>query len=68
MLKLIKYAGAIIMGLSFFVILGTAGADCDGDCMENSLTITQTLLNIAMASTADYVGYLMYKYGDDYLG
>ena len=68
MAMLFKYTGGIIMALSFFVVLGTAGADCDGECMENSLTVSEILFNIAYASIAGFVGYKMYRYGDDYLG
>ena len=49
-----KYVGYVIGFLGFFILLGTAGADCDGKCMENSLTMVEilkyTVLGISLMS------------------
>lgn len=68
MKKLFKFTGGFLMAFAFFFVLGTAGADCDGKCMENSLTLSEIAINLTIASFAGWVGFLMYKYGDDYLG
>jgi len=55
-----KYVGYVIGFLGFFVILGTAGADCDGKCMENSLTMMEiieyTMLGMSMMVMGIYLG------------
>ena len=49
-----KYVGYVIGFIGFFIVLGTAGADCDGKCMENSLTMVEilkyTVLGISLMS------------------
>ena len=40
--------GYVIGFIGFFILLGTAGADCDGKCMENSLTIVQIMEGVLM--------------------
>ena len=46
--------------LGFFIMLGTAGADCDGKCMENSLTMMEiieyTILGMSMMVMGIYLG------------
>jgi len=55
-----KYVGYVIGFLGFFVMLGTAGADCDGKCMENSLTMMEiieyTMLGMSMMVMGIYLG------------
>ena len=34
--------------LLFFLVLGVAGADCDGKCMENSMALSDMLLYTAI--------------------
>lgn len=58
-----KIFGGILMGLAFFMVLGTAGADCDGKCMENSLTLGEIFFNLGLAAFAGFMGYQMYMYG-----
>jgi|TARA_B110000858_G_C17705299_1_gene427931 hypothetical protein len=55
-----KYVGYVIGFLGFFIMLGTAGADCDGKCMENSLTMMEiieyTILGMSMMVMGIYLG------------
>ena len=55
-----KYVGYVIGVLGFFIMLGTAGADCDGKCMENSLTMMEiieyTILGMSMMVMGIYLG------------
>ena len=55
-----KYVGYIIGFIGFFILLGTAGADCDGKCMENSLTMMEiieyTILGMSMMVMGIYLG------------
>ena len=55
-----KYVGYVIGFLGFFIMLGTAGADCDGKCMENSLTMMEiieyTILGKSMMVMGIYLG------------
>jgi hypothetical protein len=46
-----KYLGGTIAALGFILVLGVAGADCDGKCMENSLPLTDILLYTAIGLT-----------------
>ena len=46
MAKAFKILGGTIMFLAFFVIIGTAGSDCDGDCMEKAIPISQMIIQI----------------------
>ena len=43
-----KIIGYVIGFIGFFILLGTAGADCDGKCMENSLTVVQIMEGVFM--------------------
>ena len=45
---MMKVIGYIVGFIGFFILLGTAGADCDGKCMENALTITQIVEGVFM--------------------
>ena len=36
--------GSIRIILGLLIILGVAGADCDGKCMENAMSMTEILL------------------------
>lgn len=50
--NIMKFVFGAFCLIGFLVVLGTAGADCDGKCMENSLTIGEiieyTLYGIAL--------------------
>ena len=43
-----KIIGYVLGFIGFFILLGTAGADCDGKCMENSLTVVQIMEGVFM--------------------
>ena len=60
---LFKIVGGTIMVLSALVVMGTAGSDCDGKCMENALSIGETLFNFTMALIGGWIGYHMFMYG-----
>ena len=45
---MMKVIGYIVGFIGFFILLGTAGADCDGKCMENSLTVVQIMEGVFM--------------------
>ncbi len=45
---MMKVIGYIVGFIGFFILLGTAGADCDGKCMENTLTIVQIMEGVFM--------------------
>jgi len=60
-----KIMGSILMALAFFMVIGTAGSDCDGKCMENSLTLGEIFMNLGLAFCAGFIGYNMYKYGEE---
>ena len=49
---MIKYLGVAVAVLGFFLVLGVAGADCDGKCMENSMSLSDIMLYTA-------IGFLM---------
>lgn len=41
---MIKLLGYSIATVGFFLVLGTAGADCDGKCMQNALSLWDTVV------------------------
>lgn len=43
MYTVMKWFFGLLIACGFLLMLGVAGADCDGDCMENSLTIAEIL-------------------------
>ena len=45
---MMKVIGYVVGMIGFFILLGTAGADCDGKCMENSLTVVQIMEGVFM--------------------
>ena len=51
-----KIIGYVLGFVGFFILLGTAGADCDGKCMENSLTIVQIMEGVFMGIGLMMVG------------
>ena len=36
--------GSIRIIIGILILFGVAGADCDGDCMENAMGLTEMLL------------------------
>ena len=55
-----KYVGYILGFIGFLILIGTAGADCDGKCLENSLTMMEiiryTSLGMIIMVTGIYLG------------
>lgn len=41
---MIKYLGYALATVGFFLVVGTAGADCDGKCMENAMSLWDTVV------------------------
>jgi len=48
MKTVLKFAFGLVTFAGVMLILGTAGADCDGKCLENSLPIGQILLQFGI--------------------
>jgi hypothetical protein len=60
---MMKYIGYVFVFVGIFAILGTAGADCDGKCMENAMTIGETLMWSLAGIGATAVGALLIMKG-----
>ena len=58
MIKLIKAAIVAIGIFGFFLMLGAVGSDCDGKCMENAMSLLNTLL-YSLLGVAIMVGALI---------
>jgi len=43
-----KYVFGMMIAVGFFLVLGVAGSDCDGKCMENSMPIADVLMYSAV--------------------
>ena len=48
---MIKITATTVAVLGFFLVLGVAGADCDGKCMENSMSLSDIMLYTAIGFT-----------------
>lgn len=33
--------GSVLIFVGFFLVLGAAGSDCDGKCMENAMSLSE---------------------------
>jgi len=62
-LYLSKMIGYLLVFVGIFLVLGTAGADCDGKCMENAMTIGETLAYFSMGIGATALGALFIMKG-----
>lgn len=52
----------VMLGIAgFILLLGTAGADCDGKCMENSLPLDQMLLQVFIGFVMMGVAFVGYR-------
>ena len=60
---MIKVIGYVFVFIGIFTVLGTAGADCDGKCMENALSLTEIALYTMGGMCATAVGALMIMRG-----
>ena len=63
---MLKIMGGLMMVVSFFVVLGAAGSDCDGDCVQNAMSIPETLFYVGSALVCGFLGFKIYMYGSDY--
>lgn len=63
---MLKVMGGLMMAVSFIVILGAAGSDCDGDCMENAMSFKEILFYCGSALACGFLGFKIYMYGSDY--
>ena len=41
---MIKAVGYVFVFIGIFLMLGSAGADCDGKCMENAMTLSEIVM------------------------
>ena len=53
---MIKLLGYSIATVGFFLVLGTAGADCDGKCMQNALSLWDTVVYTTAGCIMNAVG------------
>jgi len=57
---MMKVIGTIIGVSGFLLLMGVAGSDCDGACMENAMSIGDTilygLLGLTMMVTGLFIG------------
>ena len=54
------------MAVSFIVILGAAGSDCDGDCVQNAMSMKEIFFYCGSALVCGFLGFKIYMYGSDY--
>ena len=59
----IRSLGYVLLIGAFLVLLGVAGADCDGKCMENSLSMGEIFSYIFGSVIAAIVGFFMVNAG-----
>jgi len=63
--NILKYLGYTLIFGGFITILGVAGNDCDGKCMENSMTLIEMLKYSVLGMSSMSLGiYLGVKYGE----
>jgi len=55
---MIKVLCSILIAIGIFIVIGTAGADCDGKCMERSLSLTEIAQWLFMGLTLIGLGAL----------
>lgn len=60
---MIKAIGWVFCIVGMLAVIGTAGADCDGKCMENALSLTQIALYTMFGMCATAIGALMIAKG-----
>ena len=62
MYAVLKVVGAILTVTGFFII-GTAGSDCDGKCMENAMGLLDTFYYMLMGLATAGIGIYLYTRG-----
>lgn len=60
-----KMIGGLFAVLGFLLILGSAGSDCDGACMERALSLTQIIAFTLGGFCCIIIGIILMK-GNDY--
>jgi len=60
-----KMMGGLIAFFGFILILGAAGSDCDGACMENAMSLTQIIAFTLAGFCCIIIGIILMK-GNDY--
>jgi hypothetical protein len=65
MMKIAHYAFILFALAGFLLMIGVAGADCDGKCMENALPIVETiqyaLMGLAMMAIGAWGAMVTYE-------
>lgn len=64
--KAFKIVGSVLVAVGIFLIFGAVGSDCNGDCMEKALSISDTILYIMLGLSLSFTGGCMINYGDKY--
>jgi len=60
---MLKMIGWTLGTIGFLIIMAVVGSDCDGDCMENSLTLVDMLVYTVCGMSLMGLGiYLGVKY------
>ena len=63
MYAVLKVVGAVLTVTGFFIIVGTAGSDCDGKCMENAMGLLDTFYYMLMGLATAGIGIYLYTRG-----
>ncbi len=51
-----KYVFGMMIAVGFFLVLGVAGSDCDGKCMENAMPLTDVLMYSTLGLVLMFAG------------
>ena len=63
MYAVLKVGRAFLTVRGFFIIVGTAGSDCDGKCMENAMGLLDTFYYMLMGLATAGIGIYLYTRG-----
>ena len=63
MYAVLKVVGALLTVTGFFIIVGTAGSDCDGKCMEKAMGLLDTFYYMLMGLATAGIGIYLYNRG-----
>ena len=61
-----KLTGSALIMLGVFLIFGAVGSDCDGDCIELSMSILDMVMYSLIGMASCYTGFCMINYGSKY--
>lgn len=66
-MTVLKFILGVLIAVGIFLVIGAAGNDCDGKCMENSLPLADLLVymlaGIAMIATGAFGLMKLNEYG-----